>query len=84
VSQQDLDVALRNLVPSVSQLEMEHYTTIQRKFSQEVPAEPPFRDVDGPATQVHAMDRQSSVLMANGPLSPRTRKGKGKARDEAD
>ncbi|KAH9951413.1 AAA-domain-containing protein [Amylocystis lapponica] len=35
VSQDDFDSALRELVPSVSQAEMEHYAHIQRRFSKE-------------------------------------------------
>jgi peroxin-6 len=33
VSQGDFDRALRNLVPSVSQSEMDHYAHIQQRFS---------------------------------------------------
>lgn len=33
VSQEDFLSALRHLVPSVSQLEMEHYAQIQERFS---------------------------------------------------
>lgn len=33
VSQEDFLLALRNLVPSVSQLEMEHYARVQERFS---------------------------------------------------
>jgi peroxin-6 len=35
VSQSDFDVALRNLVPSVSQAEMDHYSKIQSRFSKD-------------------------------------------------
>ncbi len=35
VSQDDFDSALRELVPSVSQDEMEHYARVQRQFSRE-------------------------------------------------
>lgn len=35
VSQEDFDVALRDLIPSVSQAEMGHYARVQRQFSQE-------------------------------------------------
>ncbi|ETW85568.1 AAA ATPase [Heterobasidion irregulare TC 32-1] len=34
VSQEDFDAALRELTPSVSQSEMDHYATIQQRFSQ--------------------------------------------------
>jgi peroxin-6 len=33
VSQEDFLLALQHLVPSVSQLEMEHYTRVQERFS---------------------------------------------------
>jgi peroxin-6 len=36
VSHQDFDLALHDLVPSVSQSEMDHYAMIQRRFSQEL------------------------------------------------
>lgn len=36
VSQEDFLQALRNLVPSVSQTEMEHYARVQKRFSQDV------------------------------------------------
>lgn len=35
VSQEDFDTALRDLVPSVSQAEMEHYARVQQQFSRE-------------------------------------------------
>lgn len=34
VSQEDFSQALQNLVPSVSQAEMEHYARVQKQFSQ--------------------------------------------------
>ncbi|KAL1730041.1 P-loop containing nucleoside triphosphate hydrolase protein [Schizophyllum commune] len=34
VREEDFEVALRNLVPSVSQAEMEHYREVQKRFSQ--------------------------------------------------
>ena len=34
VSAGDFDQALRSLVPSVSQAEMEHYAQVQRRFSE--------------------------------------------------
>ena len=34
VSQEDFDAALRELTPSVSQSEMDHYAIIQQRFSQ--------------------------------------------------
>lgn len=34
VRSEDFEVALRNLVPSVSQAEMEHYREVQKRFSQ--------------------------------------------------
>jgi peroxin-6 len=33
VSQKDFDLAFRDLVPSVSQSEMDHYASIQQRFS---------------------------------------------------
>jgi peroxin-6 len=33
VSKEDFDLALNDLVPSVSQSEMEHYARIQHRFS---------------------------------------------------
>lgn len=35
VSQDDFESALRNLIPSVSQTEMEHYARVQQQFSKE-------------------------------------------------
>ena len=35
VSEEDFNAALRELVPSVSQAEMEHYARIQERFSNE-------------------------------------------------
>ena len=35
VSEEDFSAALRELVPSVSQEEMEHYARIQQRFSNE-------------------------------------------------
>ncbi|KAJ3554581.1 hypothetical protein NM688_g3028 [Phlebia brevispora] len=35
VSQEDFESALRNLIPSVSQAEMEHYARVQQQFSKE-------------------------------------------------
>jgi peroxin-6 len=35
VNQDDFDSALRNLIPSVSQAEMEHYARVQQQFSKE-------------------------------------------------
>ena len=35
VSQEDFEAALRSLVPSVSQAEMEHYARVQQQFSKE-------------------------------------------------
>lgn len=35
VSQEDFETALRELVPSVSQAEMDHYAQIQQRFSTE-------------------------------------------------
>ena len=35
VSQDDFESALRSLIPSVSQAEMEHYARIQQRFSNE-------------------------------------------------
>lgn len=35
VSEDDFNAALRELVPSVSQAEMEHYAQIQQRFSNE-------------------------------------------------
>lgn len=37
VSQEDFDRAFRALVPSVSQSEMDHYKTIQSRFSRKEP-----------------------------------------------
>lgn len=34
VSHSDFEVSLHNLVPSVSQSDMEHYSTIQKQFNQ--------------------------------------------------
>lgn len=34
VTKEDFDIALKNLVPSVSQSEMEHYARVQQRFSQ--------------------------------------------------
>ncbi|KAK7466888.1 peroxisomal assembly protein [Stygiomarasmius scandens] len=44
VTQADFNVALRNLVPSVSQAEMEHYSKIQSKFSKDQTAEDSVED----------------------------------------
>lgn len=35
VMQQDFEAALNQLVPSVSQAEMEHYARVQERFSKE-------------------------------------------------
>lgn len=35
VMQEDFESALRDLVPSVSQAEMDHYARVQKQFSQE-------------------------------------------------
>lgn len=35
VTQEDFDSALRSLIPSVSQTEMEHYARVQQQFSKE-------------------------------------------------
>jgi peroxin-6 len=35
VTKEDFLLALRNLVPSVSQAEMEHYGKVQKRFSQD-------------------------------------------------
>jgi peroxin-6 len=35
VQQKDFDAALRDLIPSVSQAEMDHYARVQQQFSQE-------------------------------------------------
>jgi len=35
VTQEDFSQALENLVPSVSQAEMEHYAQVQKQFSQD-------------------------------------------------
>lgn len=40
VSQRDFDTALHDLIPSVSQSEMEHYRGIQRQFSRELLEKP--------------------------------------------
>lgn len=37
VSQEDFELALRELKPSVSETEMEHYRQVQRQFSEKVP-----------------------------------------------
>ncbi|KAF9052790.1 AAA-domain-containing protein [Panaeolus papilionaceus] len=39
VSQEDFDRALRNLTPSVSEAEMEHYAKVQKRFSQKTERE---------------------------------------------
>lgn len=39
VSQPDFELALRELKPSVSETEMEHYRQVQRQFSEKAPAE---------------------------------------------
>lgn len=35
VTQEDFESALRSLIPSVSQAEMEHYARVQQQFSKE-------------------------------------------------
>lgn len=40
VSQEDFELALRELVPSVSQSELAHYAQIQQRFSRDVPDTP--------------------------------------------
>jgi peroxin-6 len=37
VSQQDFEMALRELKPSVSETEMHHYAQVQRQFSEKLP-----------------------------------------------
>ena len=61
---------------------MEHYITVQRRFSREVPGEPPFDDANYLVAPVHAIDREPSVLVGNDPSY--TRKGKAKAKDESN
>ncbi|EEB98561.1 hypothetical protein MPER_01908, partial [Moniliophthora perniciosa FA553] len=39
VTQEDFDRALHNLVPSVSQAEMDHYARIQSRFSKQLGAD---------------------------------------------
>jgi peroxin-6 len=38
VSQEDFELALRELKPSVSETEMQHYAEVQRQFSEKIPS----------------------------------------------
>jgi peroxin-6 len=82
VSQRDFDMALQSLVPSVSQSEMEHYTTIQRRFSRDMPDAPLSRDMNDLVASIHVDDVELSTLPNSPSMS--SRKGKGRFLDEAD
>lgn len=68
VSQQDFDQAFNDLVPSVSQSEMDHYGSIQRRFSRTKPNDADI--VNSSHSQIQAVTQAEDV---------RYNKGKGKA-----
>ena len=81
VSRTDFELALRELVPSVSQGEMEHYREVQRKFANDTINA--IKEVNEPnSTQSHQDLRHStSDLVTTAPLISRVDKGKGRATD---
>lgn len=88
VSRKDFELALSELVPSVSQGEMDHYAEVQRKFASdtinaikdkedtEAAPQSPLSNI----TNSHQLlDAGDSVMVAD--LVSRVDKGKGKAID---
>lgn len=74
VSREDFLSALKELVPSVSQLEMEHYRQVQKRFAEGV-------DKDGNPSDVSydlGDEREGEENMVLGPIT-KDRKGKGRA-----
>lgn len=89
VSRTDFELALRELVPSVSQGEMDHYAEVQRKFANDTInaiKEKEVSPVQFNETRPNGMidghslpDAGESLTVA--PLVSRTDKGKGRAID---
>ena len=82
VSKSDFEQALRELVPSVSQGEMEHYAEVQRKFANDTINS--IKEVDKEDEGI-GMEEGNDDVRENGdqvlvaPLLSRVDKGKGKA-----
>jgi peroxin-6 len=82
VSQADFELALRELVPSVSQGEMEHYREVQRKFANDTINA--IKEVDEDELEPTGLPSQlpgASGLVTTAPLISRVDKGKGRAID---
>lgn len=83
VSREDFELALRELVPSVSQGEMEHYAEVQRKFANDTinaikensAMEEPHASDEHPGSSASTPSNTLDVA----PLINRLDKGKGKA-----
>ena len=69
MSRRDFEEALRELVPSVSQDEMAHYATVQRRFANDT-----INSDNQEKTRFHEL----STLQVE-PIATTTDKGKGKA-----
>lgn len=72
VSRADFLNALKELVPSVSQTEMEHYRQVQRRFAEGV-------DKDGNPSKMSNKQTEDEGMVL-GPIT-KDRKGKGRAAD---
>ncbi|KAF8334192.1 P-loop containing nucleoside triphosphate hydrolase protein [Cantharellus anzutake] len=86
VSRKDFELALRGLVPSVSQGEMEHYKAVQRRFARETintvqsaTVQPSTRSAGVPSEPQFQITEDDSDLYV---AVQRTDKGKGKAKAE--
>lgn len=89
VSRKDFELALSELVPSVSQGEMEHYAEVQRKFAsdtinaikdkEEIEDAPNGSLVSNVTNGHESLDAGESPPVA--PLVSRIDKGKGRATD---
>lgn len=89
VSRKDFELALSELVPSVSQGEMDHYAEVQRRFAsdtinaikdkEEIESAPQGSLITNNIDSHNSLDAGEAVLVA--PLVSRVDKGKGRATD---
>jgi peroxin-6 len=77
VSRQDFLSALKELVPSVSQTEMEHYRQVQKKFAEGAHKDEESSTMPNRLVEEEGGDGENMVL---GPIT-KDRKGKGRVVD---
>jgi peroxin-6 len=81
VSRVDFESALRELVPSVSQSEMDHYATVQKRFAKDTINAKKEEDGESVVPGSSTVDEAFGESVTVAPLISRVDKGKGRATD---